>query len=127
MKGKSNDWGKEHWMKECGGSGGSRMMPRRRFVTHLATLAVEDTPVWNNPAVGDPLEFTLSYNQSDWGGTPLDMGHVGPRWMHNWRSEILVSSSTTWSPWTPGNLIAPSSVAIHHRSVSLLSRTGGVQ
>jgi len=85
--GKANDWGKEHWMVQCGTKRkvglDSKGMPRRQLVTHLATLAVEDTPLWNNPAVGDPLSFSLSYNQADWEGTPYDMGHLGLRWMHN--------------------------------------------
>gem|GEM_PF-2795309 len=122
--GAPNLWGREHRMKECG-AGGSKGMPRRYLITHLATLAVEDTPIWNNPAFGDPLEFQLSYNQADWQGTPTWMSTLGQRWMHNWRGEIEVVTTTTWRHVPPTNLGPSPPTATQATSIIIHSRTGG--
>lgn len=124
--GNANEWGEKYRMAECGASGKTpRGMARRHLLTHLATLSVSDIPIWNNPAYGDALEFELSYNQGDWLGAPPWMSTLGPRWMHNWRGEIEIITTTYYSHGPPTN-VGPSPPSSNtSTSIIIHSRRGG--
>jgi len=76
----------------------------------LVSLNIVDTPLWYNSAYGQPLNFTMTYNQRDpedpTQGIPY--GGFGNRWANNWISfveynpSLGVSSDNSPKVYAPG-------------------------
>ncbi|TAK27045.1 MAG: hypothetical protein EPO40_18905 [Myxococcaceae bacterium] len=78
----------------------SRGVARFGFHRHLASLHVEDTPVWLNTAFGPPVEFRVSYNQADWTQPQLPTyANFGGRWTFNFGGALTSSSTGPVYAW----------------------------
>jgi len=55
----------------------------------LVSLIVFDTPISYTPPMGQPIHFTLRYNQRE-ADQPANFnyGNVGPKWTHHWLTYI---------------------------------------
>jgi len=75
--------------KSCGGNGENRGMPAYSVHLLLASLSITDTPIWVNTPYGNPVAFTVTYNQRE---TSLPdpslavQSNMGANWTHNWQS-----------------------------------------
>lgn len=75
--------------KSCDGDGENRGMPAYSVHLLLASLSITDTPLWVNTPFGNPVNFTLSYNQRETSLPDPNLaaqGNVGANWTHNWQS-----------------------------------------
>ncbi len=71
------------------GSQGSHGMARYGFLSMLAGLTLEDTPVGYAPASGPAAYFTVRYNQRDSLQEAMPRhANFGPLWTYNWLSYI---------------------------------------
>jgi YD repeat-containing protein len=62
--------------------------------TMLVSLTITDTPLSYSPPKGQPIHFTLTYNQRE-ANQPANFsfGNVGPKWTHNWFTYVEDSPS----------------------------------
>jgi RHS repeat-associated protein len=64
-------------------------MTRYTFMSLLASLHLEDTPIEYNPPVGPRMKFTLTYNHREAKQPPVfNFFNVGQKWTFNWLSFI---------------------------------------
>lgn len=74
--------------------GDTRGMPRYNVHALTVSLNITDTPLSYRPAVGPPMQFTLSYNQRE-SGDPAGSGstNFGRCWSCSWLSYVLQDPS----------------------------------
>lgn len=66
-----------------------RGMAHHNYHTLAASLHVEDTPVWLNPAFGPEVELRVAYNQADSSQSQMPTTtSFGGRWTFNWQSTL---------------------------------------
>ncbi len=100
-------WGRAHW---CGGevtatrnsdvkAGGDKCegqqgMARYSFHAMLSSLNIEDTPFTYSPPRGPSIDFTVTYNQREF-GQPANpnFSNLGPNWTFNWLSYVTEETS----------------------------------
>ena len=81
------------WYESAGCSGcSSRGSPQVSLGLANFNVKVEDTPVWHDTAVGEPLALNMRY--SNYGDTSPGQT-FGPKWSCNWNSRVTVLNAAT--------------------------------
>ena len=71
-------------------SGGTNGMARYAFYEMLASLCVQDTPLFYSPPYGPKVEFTVTYSQRESNQpSTFTYSNLGPLWTFNWLSYLV--------------------------------------
>jgi len=79
----------------CCQAAAGKPMTSYSFNSMLAGVSLSDTPVSYNPPHGEPIRFTVSYNQQDTNQPAVfAQSNLGPQWTFNWMTYISAGPIT---------------------------------